>query len=1100
MYSSVRSSLLLALLSSPVFADDLGLKIPPGFKVTQFADEKLANDIYAMTLDAKGRVVVTSRGWVKRLEDTNNDGKADKATIIAETKTGGMGLLFDDDSLFVTCDGGLMRYELDSSNPDEKYKWVGKWFDLAFTEHGGHAIRQGPDGRIYVIAGNNAGLQKYPAFKNTEGGGILRFKNKEEVKLIAHGFRNAYDFDFTPLGDIITYDSDTERDDLLPWYTPTRLFHVAIGQHHGYRQPGYNQTLSRPDYYPDAVEPLANIGRGSPTGVVCYRHYQFPKHYRGGVFLLDWTFGKIYYCPLTPEGSTYKTKPEIFLESTGNNGFAPTDICVAPDGSLLISIGGRGTRGSVYRVEYVGDGQNPLMPMIPSVNWIDQVLDAPQPLDAWSKTKWLALAKSIQDPDELIWRIGFHQLAQEVANQNRSSYQRIRALEIVQDQPFNPIGKGFDHATKDPSAELRERGLIVMRNRHEAWDRGDYRIERTLKLTNDSSPRVRSAVLEILKDHLMDFLKVYPDQTAKIIADNLASTDRRLRMQAMQLVTEPDPKFDLDNRIFSSLPRRNLQAKLLFSLMDLKNTRDDPLVFFSYLPILESTNDPEVILTILRLGMIHFGDWCLKSPPAEVYAPYTFQNPPQESSATLRHFTRLLRDRFPSKDFRINREITRFLAMIQDNDPGIVNKLLDQITPQSNPTDDVHYLIVLSRLQSPRTEEQTKRVASAILNLDKKFQGQQLGIKLNWDARLSEVLNNLLKQHPDLASEMVTHPDFLHPSHVSYALRFDPENRKLAAKFFYAALRKDPDFQWSESLVNLFAHLPESEYRPLFRKQWNEYGLRDSMLIHLAKKPEAIDRERFLWGLESSQTNVIMSCLKALKEVPLTPEQMVPIFKLLRQSCREPNHQEIRSSIMTLLNHHLKQSFSIKESSKEIAAIQKDYEPIFVFLEKNYPKQYQLFSGVDDAETAKWDTLLRATKWDKGDAQKGAKLFQNRSCATCHEGSSRIGPDLGGVTNRFSRDDIFTAIIDPDRDVAPAFRAEAVHLHDGKIVHGIVIFEAADGIIVQLDATNTMRIGNGEIASRRATNRSMMPKNLLADLKSEDLANLYQYLQTLKAK
>src|SRR5207344_2260638 len=162
------------------------------------------------------------------------------------------------------------------------------------------------------------------------------------------------DFDFTPFGDIITYDSDTERDFLFPWYSPTRIYHVAHGQHHGWRLPGHLQSLARRDYYPDTVDILAPIGRGSPTGVVCYRHYQFPKRYWGGVFALDWTFGKIWFLPLEPDGSSYKTKPELFLEPIGDNGFAPTDACVAPDGSLFVCIGGRGTRGAVYRIEYVG--------------------------------------------------------------------------------------------------------------------------------------------------------------------------------------------------------------------------------------------------------------------------------------------------------------------------------------------------------------------------------------------------------------------------------------------------------------------------------------------------------------------------------------------------------------------------------------------------------------------------------------------------------------------------------------------------------------------------------------------------------------------------
>src|SRR5437016_419547 len=85
-----------ALLSAPPApAEDPGLRLPPGFRITLYADETLANDIYAMTLDSQGRVVVTSQGYVKVLHDTRGTGRADRATPFAATATGGMGLCFD---------------------------------------------------------------------------------------------------------------------------------------------------------------------------------------------------------------------------------------------------------------------------------------------------------------------------------------------------------------------------------------------------------------------------------------------------------------------------------------------------------------------------------------------------------------------------------------------------------------------------------------------------------------------------------------------------------------------------------------------------------------------------------------------------------------------------------------------------------------------------------------------------------------------------------------------------------------------------------------------------------------------------------------------
>ncbi|MBM3983973.1 MAG: hypothetical protein FJ304_27630, partial [Planctomycetes bacterium] len=397
-----RPALVLVLcLAAPLrAADEPAFRAPPGFRVTLYAGPDLAPDLYAMTLDPQGRVVVTSAGWVKVLHEGKVPGKAERATVFCETKTGGMGLCFDDNGDLLFCgDGWLSRYR-DADGDGKADGPPERIVPLRFTDHGGHAVRKGPDGWWYVAAGNDSPIgathvtRTHSPVKAPEAGGILRLPpDGKSCEVAAHGFRNPYDFDFNPAGDLFTYDSDTERDYLLPWYSPTRLYHVAHAGHHGWRVSGYMRSWARPRFQPDTVDVLAPIGRGSPTGVVCYRHTQFPEKYRDGLFVLDWTFGRVYFTPLTPEGSSYAAKPEVFLEPTGTAGFAPTDCAVAPDGSLLVCIGGRRTRGAVYRVEYVGDGK-PAKPVAPASD-LDAVLDAPQPLDAWSRAKWVPLAKKL---------------------------------------------------------------------------------------------------------------------------------------------------------------------------------------------------------------------------------------------------------------------------------------------------------------------------------------------------------------------------------------------------------------------------------------------------------------------------------------------------------------------------------------------------------------------------------------------------------------------------------------------------------------------------------------------------------------------------------
>src|SRR5258708_7873232 len=60
-----------------------GLRVPEGFEVTEFAGSDLANDIFCLTLDPKGRVVVSGRGYVRLLLDEKATGHATKALDFA---------------------------------------------------------------------------------------------------------------------------------------------------------------------------------------------------------------------------------------------------------------------------------------------------------------------------------------------------------------------------------------------------------------------------------------------------------------------------------------------------------------------------------------------------------------------------------------------------------------------------------------------------------------------------------------------------------------------------------------------------------------------------------------------------------------------------------------------------------------------------------------------------------------------------------------------------------------------------------------------------------------------------------------------------------
>src|SRR5262249_53403039 len=154
----------------------------------------------------------------------------------------------------------------------------------ATGEHHAHCLRRGPDGWLYLIAGDSTGIDSSYATTPTSpirtpvAGCLVRispdFKRSE---ILADGFRNPYAFDFDASGNVWTFDADNERCVSLPWYEPTRVYRVLMGGHHGWRAPQHSDTWRSSPYFVDVVPPVTTCGRGSPTGVVWHKHTAWPE-------------------------------------------------------------------------------------------------------------------------------------------------------------------------------------------------------------------------------------------------------------------------------------------------------------------------------------------------------------------------------------------------------------------------------------------------------------------------------------------------------------------------------------------------------------------------------------------------------------------------------------------------------------------------------------------------------------------------------------------------------------------------------------------------------------------------------------------------------
>jgi putative membrane-bound dehydrogenase-like protein len=1084
--------LFCALVASAdlVSVADLGLRVERGFDVTLFADNDLAPDTWCMTIDSRGRVVVGNGQSIRTLADDDDDGEADRVIEFAKVERGVMGMCFDGTTLYAVADGWLERFD-DGDGDGVADGPPEKLIPLGLGEHGGHSLRKGPDGWWYLIGGNDSAFsdEKHATLANSpirkpEGGALLRLTaDGRQSEIIAHGFRNPCDFDFNSDGDIFTYDSDVEADNFLPWYFPTRIYHVGYGQHHGWRLAGYKRSWPRPDYYADTVPILSHVGRGSPTGVTCYRHFQFPQAYRDGLFFADWTFGRIYFLPLAANGASYSIDDaDVFLEPIGTEGFAPTSIAVDSEGSLFVSIGGRKTRGAVYRVEWTGQRLPPLIPPLANAD-LNNVVLAPQPLEAWSRALWMPAAT----------RIGAQPLLAIVSDESMPEVYRVRAIEVLTEMFGGVPAPRARVAAQSRNEAVRAR-IAWSIGRVPQQDAAPF----LLGLANDGSAFVRRVALDAIGDHTSLF---DANDLVRVVQAGLNHPDKYVRLSAARAASRMDNDTWLD--LTTAIPRNSAAVNSAAIAQSWRTP--DLLVHPEMIPALTnlvaSTRDARVQLDSVRLLILALGDWHLNNPAVEVNTAYEFATPPG-NAFNVPALRRLARDLIPSNDAELNTEAARLLTMLEDDDKRTPVELINFITDRTTATSDFHYLACLARVRAV-VPEISSRIAAVVLALDRKLGGQEGRVKQNWHARLVEVVQQLTRRDPTIADALLRSPQLFTAPHVFLANALEGEKRNTAARQFLAVAKANPAFPWSSELVSLLLLLPPEEVVPLFRARWHYVATRDEVLPRIAEMPLPSDREKFLAGLNSTQPVVVRASLAALLKLPPDPSgtNLVAPLKLLSRAMSEPVEQPLRAQLLVLFTNSLKHVFNIEEpANSDPVSLRKAYQPIFDYVGARYPGLIRAMSADDNDDPVKWNAVWKATKWENGNAVRGADVFVQRGCAACHRAAGQIGPDLAGVAQRFTPEDLMNAVAFPSRDIAPPYRTTTFRLRSGEVYTGIIAFESADGWLLQTGAGTSVRVNSADVVYRQPSNVSVMPSGLLNGLPASQIADLYAYLRTLAAR
>ena len=348
------------------------LVVPDGFQATLFACDPLIEYPSVIAIGPRTKTLfvahdyltglgieIVRRDEVRILEDTNDDGYADKSTVFAKGLNSIQGLAYHDGMVFVM-HAPLLTSLRDTNGDDvadERHDLI-KGLGLTPEEnsnrlHCANGVVAGYDGWLYLALGDRGCDVTRPEGDRLlfRQGGILRCRTDgTNLHVFSTGLRNIYDIALDAELNVFVRDNENDGGDYM-----TRVCHCFFGSDHGYPYHYYEHPA-------EIMPPLADLGRGSSAGVTTYLETAFPKEYQNSLFACEWGRAIVGYQRKQLGSSFAPLKETTFAFGAPEDpyGFKPTDVVVDRDGSLFISDWCDGQRpqrgrGRIYRITYVGD-------------------------------------------------------------------------------------------------------------------------------------------------------------------------------------------------------------------------------------------------------------------------------------------------------------------------------------------------------------------------------------------------------------------------------------------------------------------------------------------------------------------------------------------------------------------------------------------------------------------------------------------------------------------------------------------------------------------------------------------------------------------------
>jgi putative membrane-bound dehydrogenase-like protein len=156
------------------------------------------------------------------------------------------------------------------------------------------------------------------------------------------------------------------------------------------------------------------------------------------------------------------------------------------------------------------------------------------------------------------------------------------------------------------------------------------------------------------------------------------------------------------------------------------------------------------------------------------------------------------------------------------------------------------------------------------------------------------------------------------------------------------------------------------------------------------------------------------------------------------------------------------------------------------------------------ASVAAWREFLLVGA-GQGDAKAGEIVFfhpRGPGCYLCHRIDGRgesIGPDLSHVGAALKRDKLIESVLEPSKEIAPAFVTWLITTRDGKQHVGVLVDESANSTWTIADAQGKRTVVKiTDVEDRVAQATSIMPAELYGQMTRGEFLDLIAFLESCR--